>query len=399
MIKSLLNKFARFIAKVTAPAPIGIEDYSRKHASDTLKVGTTATVNRTEKAVVGTQTTIMQERILEADEINEQVKDIFARIIALGYKEIPAILSQYHHSVVTAFVLSQYVQLGQYAPELDNLDSKTLDELVVIASELNQLSFEKRMIEQGKAPITPAQITALQSIARVQKLSITIPTNKFDAGRLITKLLENQPAKSPTEMINGITVKQNNKINELCKLMNKFPLTPGNVALASEYIEVLTKEATELGLVTENMATKPQIEYIKRLYASLNKKITKKVQETLDKLTFVKAQELIEKLNAQYQLTPESKIITEGQVDYIIQLSGILNVPVNPTDVKALSKEQATALIDKLSRDYLALLCRGTGTQLSAIDLIKMTPEQVKTMIKQIREENKSKDYKAAQVR
>ena len=320
--------------------------------------------------------------------VDKWLENIQASIIALGYKAIPEILSEYRTEMIQHFVITQKVALGEYAPELDNLDSLSRQELIKLSCELNQLSYEKRMTEQGKAFVTKAQKEILAKYGVKD-----MPRNRFEASRMIDKILKENGVDTSKPYSSEATEKQINRIKKLSEMLGK-EIAITEIKSKSEASKLIAELQEELDSKPELIPpiTEKQFETIAKLLKQLNKRMTAKRKAEYEKLNRFEASRLIAELTKEYnEKHPEA---TEGQVQYIITLCSMLNLPYNVDEIKAITKEEATKKIDKLNREYLYILTRKVSPSMTKEEINNMDYNTVKTLISQIKEENKSKDYK-----
>ena len=320
--------------------------------------------------------------------VDKWLENIQASIIALGYKAIPEILSEYRTEMIQHFVITQKVALGEYAPELDNLDSLSRQELIKLSCELNQLSYEKRMTEQGKAFVTKAQKEILAKYGVKDT-----PRNRFEASRMIDKILKENGVDTSKPYSSEATEKQINRIKKLSEMLGK-EIAITEIKSKSEASKLIAELQEELDSKPELIPpiTEKQFETIAKLLKQLNKRMTAKRKAEYEKLNRFEASRLIAELTKEYnEKHPEA---TEGQVQYIITLCSMLNLPYNVDEIKALTKEEATKKLDKLNREYLYILTRKVSPSMTKEEINNMDYNTVKALISQIKEENKSKDYK-----
>lgn len=319
-------------------------------------------------------------------------EDISAQLISKGYKALPEILGDYEDEVIKQYVMFQLITLGSYDREKDNLDVSR-DKLIAMAVENNKEQFKLRMIEQGKANISKAQIDLINKLGKQIKerdntFTWTIPNNKFDASDLIEEMNKRLGVntKKKSVMVNGITEGQLNAIKKLSAKLNKEVEIPTSISEASKLIESLINELNNNG---SNKATDKQIEYVKRLLRANNKRWTAKREEKYRAMTMQEISATIAELKAS---CPEINNISEGQIRYIKDLSRQLNAPI-PSDLSNMSKIQATKIISKLRREYFYIQCRANGTMLSKEDIAKMSDNQIKEMLSQFKLERKTDNY------
>jgi hypothetical protein len=320
--------------------------------------------------------------------VDRWLENIQSSIIALGYKAIPEILSEYRTEMIQYFVLTQKVALGEYSPELDNLDSLSRQELIKLSCELNQLSFEKRMTEQGKAQVTKAQRELLKKYGIKD-----MPRNRFEASRLIDKVLKDNGIDTSKPYSTEATEKQINRIIKLSEILGK-EIAITEVKTKSEASKLIAELQEELDSKPELIPpiTEKQFETITKLIRQLGKRMTAKRKAEYERLNRFEASKLIAELSKEYaQKHPEA---SEGQVQYIITLCSLMNLPYNVDEIKALTKEQATVKLEELNREYLYILTRKTNPGMTKDEINNMSYDTVKKLIEQIKEENKTKDYK-----
>lgn len=327
--------------------------------------------------------------------INQCLEDIQAELYVKGYKAMEEILTQYHIEVVQTFVLTQLVQLGQYSPEEDNLDQYTIHQLIEKASENNQLLWRQRQIEQGKAQVSQAQLDAIKNMSKKLSIQPVMPKDKFEASEIIEALSKrlgrDVNSNKPSDA-------QLNAINTLCKKLGKN-LALAEVAVdgktASKTIQNLQNELKEHPeLDTPSLATKNQVEYVKRLLALQKKRWTEKREKQYSSMTAKDISAVIETLNAQCK---EAGLIddhaSEGQVKYILSLGKLLKKNYNPEEVKALDKKQASKVIENIQREYLYFLYRGNGSQITKKEIASMSLATVRELIDQLQLERKTHFY------
>ena len=373
LFSKLINKIAFAIFNAT------------RTKTEVVQHGTASKYAKKDAKAKVTNYEIMDWRDIPDDVKNSWQQDIMSSIISLGYKSIPSILRQYRVEMIQLFVLRQYMALGSYCPEKDNLDSKTVEELIAIALENNQLSFEVRMIEQGKAAVTAKQIETLKANGIAEE---DIPKNKFAASKLIDKVFK---AKGYTgETSTTPSVSQINAINSMSDKLNISTELPTTRKAASAIISELSKKIGENPSL-KTFASDSQIDFAKRLLKSLNKHMTAK---RLDEYKALTTQEMSKALN---DLTTQVNVLhpeaTEGQINYIVSMCQIMLIPVSIEDVKKLTKKEASVKIDSLSRDYLYMITRSSSPSLTKEVIKAMSKDGVKELLASIRLERETKEY------
>jgi hypothetical protein len=320
--------------------------------------------------------------------VDKWLEEIQSSIISRGYKAIPEILSEYRTEMIQHFVLTQKISLGEYVPELDNLDSLSRDKLIEMAVELNQLSYEKRMEEQGKASVTKAQKALL-----IKYGVKDMPKNRFEASRLIEKILKDNGIDTSKPYSTDATEAQINRIKKLSEMLGK-EIAITEIKTKSEASKLINDLQKELESKPELIPaiTEKQYETIAKLIRQLGKRMTEKRKTEYKALNSFEASKVIAELSKEYnEKHPEA---TEGQVQYIITLCSLMNLPYNVDEIKALTKIEATKKLDKLNRKYLYILTRKVSPSMTKEEIAKMDYNTVKALISQIKEENKTKDYK-----
>ncbi len=340
------------------------------------------------------------KRDITPEDKNKAVEDIMASIFALGYQAIPSILEEYPEQIIKHWVIMQKVALGDYAAEVDILDDMEDAELIKVSCELNQMQFEKRMIDQGKAHMSAAQKSLVERLiaqaqAKFPQEVYKMPTNKFEASSMIerlNKVLNNKP--KDRIIVDNMTEGQRGKLRYLCATLDVEVPKVESIKEASDRIQELqTQLDAHPELIVVKYATEPQLQYMKRLYALEGKKWTKQSAAKWMKLTQTEMSAELQNKKAELEAKcPELLLASASQVSYIKDLLNRLSVPYNPEDLPKLTKEQATQKIDGLRRDLLFIYSR-TSSPISKEDIKAMTSDAVKDMLKHITMENKTTWY------
>jgi hypothetical protein len=85
--------------------------------------------------------------------------------------------------------------------------------------------------------------------------------------------------------------------------------------------------------------------------------------------------------------------LSEGQEKYLTVLLNQLMLPFNADELKKMTKVQATAKIDELTRELLYVKTRLTSPSLTKEDIAKMKKETVKEMLEHLNIEKKTDYY------
>jgi hypothetical protein len=264
-----------------------------------------------------------------------------------------------------------------------------------MASQNNQLLWRQRQIEQGKANASEAQLTAIKNMSKKLGVQAIVPKDKFEASEIIESLSKRLGRDTNS---NKPSDAQINAINTLCKKLGK------NLALAEVAVDGVTASKTIQNLQNElkehpeldtpTLATKAQVEYVKRLLAMQKKRWTEKREAQYSAMTAKDISAVIEKLNEECKaLGLINDKATEGQVKYILSLGKLLKKNYNPEEIKAMNKEAATKAISKLQRAYLHFLYRGNGSQITIDEINKMNIATVRELIEQLQLERKTNLY------
>lgn len=365
-LQTLLNKLAEKIMKATSPAPV---------------------------VVVVKEEVVRHNKVIQKQYMAENIDDIKIQIIAKGYKAIPEILKDFQQDTVQQFVQQQLVLLGQFDPERDNLDSCTKKDLIKMALHNNKLQYRQRMTEQGKVPnANKAQLDYITNLCTKNNYAIDMNTirNSWEASDMIEYLKEKfniQPKG------NTATVKQIEAINKLASKLNMEVASTMTADFNSA-----SKTISELGALlpkeeyVPKQATVPQIEYALRVWKLLGHRITAKKKEEFNAMTTQTLSKEITAMNKElYTQHPELNAPTEGQIKYLRQLLDICMLPV-PEQLPT-TKEACTKSIDNLNRQYLFLQMKSTSPDVTREDIKKMTINQVKELLEQLKTERRSKYY------
>lgn len=379
MFKKLINKFAMYLLNATKVSTHGVIITGNEkvaYKAKGVKVHGGAKINSLSLAW----------KDVPAEEKQTDLELIQSEIIVKGYKAIPEILAQYRNEMVQHFVMIQLIQLGQYNPEADVLDSYSIPQLIAMALDNNQLMFEQRMFETGKANITANQITMLKKNG---VSDLEMPKDRFSASRLIDKILKSKGIDTSKPRTNTPSV---NQVQTIIKLTTKLGITiMPTYSTGSEASAVIGNliEQCELAGIVEK-ASEKQIELAKQLTKKLNKRWTAKRELAVSSMSKTEvSKEIATMYDDLNRLHPEA---TEGQISYILQLMQQLNIPHNVSEVKAMTRVQATAQLEVLRLSYAYLLTRATNPSLTKETLKAMSKDAIKSLIDTIKHETKTRD-------
>lgn len=311
--------------------------------------------------------------------IEAWIVSLRSQIIAKGYKAIPEICEQFRTELLQDFVTMQNIQLGSYAPEFLNIESMTRAQLIDTVAQLNMLQWEAKQKESGKdTRASKGQIDYIQKFEPTWN-----PSSKVEASMMITTIRAKYGLE---ESSNEVSEKQFNRLNKLVELLevSAKDYVPTNKSQASKMIEELQKQADEV--LGARPATDKQKEMYSRYLKLNNLRMTKARNSFLEKATqadiSIAISELKEKYNKEH---PEA---SEGQIGYIMTLASLINAPINREDICKLTKEDASKLIDKLSRDRLYFLGLARGASYSKTDIAKMSKDEVKRLTDDLLDKN-----------
>jgi hypothetical protein len=397
-MRNLLNMFATWLVKVTAKKSSLEKELDKVDMTGKVRIGAiaerrTCSVNRDEMDVRN-----IDKGRPDSFQFARTLEDIQAELLAKGYTALREILEQYDTPLIQQYVGMQLNLLGEHQPEHDNLDSISRENLIPMACELNQLLFRQRMIEQGKAQVTDAQRVAIEKMAKKLGRQIEMPKDKFTASDLIVEL-KHELGEPEQPKYDNMTDAQHRAVAYLCKALGRDSEAVmkdcTSIKTTSNVIADLQAElALHPELAKPSTASTAQIDYLKRLYKMNDKRWTKVQEEKWSKATSKEVSAKIEEMNKLYQDTnPNANMISEGQTDYIVMLLTKLDRPYSMDDIKKMTKAQATLKIDGLRRDWLHMLYKACGQDISREDIGSMRPDSVKAQIQQLLEELKLKDY------
>jgi hypothetical protein len=351
-----------------------------------------------------TQRQIVEERKsfsnvkAKVEDLNKSVQEIQGQIIAQGYRAIPDILEECSERSVEQFVRLQLVNLGAYDPERNNLDGMSKAELIKLAVHNNREQFRQRCVERGdlQAP-SDGQLDLIQKLAESNGVRVDFNQikDRFEASDKIEELQEVNNARLKRLGINPMSKEASDQqIETIHKLCSKLGLQVAaemyeDRKTASAVITNLVKQAPK----TENQpATEAQVEYAMRLWVSCGHKKTAKKEQSFKDMTSLELSKKISEMKKEFaEKNPDANNPSEGQLSYIKQLFEICMLP-QPTELPR-TKQEATALINKMNKKYLYILTRATNPSLKESDINKMTSVAVKELIAQTKMENLTKFY------
>ena len=150
---------------------------------------------------------------------------------------------------------------------------------------------------------------------------------------------------------------------------------------ASAKIEELTKLRNEK--FGDKKPTEAQITLYKQYLKLNNKRVTKKIEEKIENMSYADISNEITELKASYNNKhPEC---TEGQANYIKSLCDQLMIACDMTIVREMTKIEATNKIDELSRQLLYRKMRRTMGTITMEEINKLTRDEVKAKLNEFR--------------
>jgi hypothetical protein len=316
------------------------------------------------------------------DAIRALVMSFNNELYVKGYKEIEVICDEYRVEVLQQYVMNQYISQGQYDPEKDNLESLSKKQLVKIIKEMSENRYIAYCERNGKsyAP-SKGQIEVMTK----NNVDVSKIRTSLEASVVIDKLSADWTTNTE------ISEAQTNRISTLVNTLGlqAKDYHPGTRKEASKMIQELQAMADEV--LGDRPATEKQIEYYKRALKLNNKRFVGKAKALVEGINqrdiSVIIKDLMDKYNTEH---PE---LSEGQEKYLTVLLNQLMLPFNADELKKMTKVQATAKIDELTRELLYVKTRLTSPSLTKEDIAKMKKETVKEMLEHLNIEKKTDYY------
>ena len=304
--------------------------------------------------------------------------DLKEKLFEVGIDNIVETCEEYPTELLQAYLISLMCANNTYQAEYTNIDSMSRQAIINSIDEISFDNFCTAMKNKGFEVNPPSenQVKKLKELGFVGKM----PKTSLGASKLIQSVVgetDNTPSEKQIARINTLIDKLGFQ-GEDYQYKTKHE--------ASKVINDLQAIADEV--LGQEKASPEQIRYYGQLLKACGKRLTQKRKEEAHNFTKKEISEAITKLKAEL---PD--VATEGQVNYLVSLHQRLMIAYNIDDLKVLTKQGATDLIDKLNREVLYMETRRYQKSLTMKAIKEMTSKEVTDMIKQIQADKK--DQKA----
>lgn len=312
-----------------------------------------------------------------SDEVRYKMKsELRDDIFDGGIENVIATCEKYPTELLQQYLVSLMCANGTYHPENFNIDSLTREYIIASIDEISFDNFKVAMKVKGFEvnPPSKAQLDKLKELG----FTGTVRTS-LGASQLIQSVVgkaDTKPSDKQIERINAL-IQRLNYQGEDTSYNTKFE--------ASKVIEHLQKIADET--LGAEKASESQIRYYGQLLQSCNKRLTKDRKAFAHSCSKAEISKAIEELKI--ELKEKHPEVSKGQVDYLVSLHQSLMLPYNIDELKKLTKEEGTKLIEKLNADVLYMETRRYQASMTMADIKKMSSTEVSAMIKQIRADRK----------
>lgn len=305
--------------------------------------------------------------------INDMVDDLRTNLLtALNPNFYMGVLGQYRVELLQQYLMIHLLKRGQYSPENDNLDSMDRVQLSEAIIELEIAEWEERQVRKGKNPFASAK-----QIELLKRNSVDTSNIKYwwEASPILEQIFgsyDNNPTTAQKTLIANL-------VKELG--LQGYDMHCETKKDASAKIEELTKLRNEK--FGDTKPTEAQITIYKQYLKLNNKRVTKKVEEELENMSYADISNKITELKTSYNNDhPEC---TEGQANYIKSLCDQLMIACDMEIVREMTKIEATNKIDELSRQLLYRKMRRTMGTITMEEVNKLTRDEVKTKLNEFR--------------
>lgn len=311
----------------------------------------------------------MEDKIAMKAELKD---DIFSS----GIENTKEVCSKYPTELLQHYLISLMCANDTYHQENTNIDSFNREMIINSIDEINFDNFKEVMARKGVTVREPskAQIEKLRAIG----IDIT-PKTSLGASQLIESVLgkaDNNPTEKQLERYNAL-------VTRLGYQGEDYDIsTKSKISKAISELQAIADE--KLG---SEPATKEQIRYYGQLLKACNKRLTIARKEFAHSCTKIEISKAIEELKVELAtLHPE---VTEGQANYIIQLHQRLMLSYNVDDIKKMTKQEGSTLIEKLNKELLYMETRRYQASLTMKAIEAMTSKEVSEMLKQIQNDRR----------
>lgn len=305
--------------------------------------------------------------------INDMVDELRTNLLtSLNPNFYMGVLGQYRVELLQQYYMIHLLKRGQYSPENDNLDSMDRIELSNAIIELEIAEWEERQLRKGKNPFASAK-----QIELLKRNGIDTTNIKYwwEASPILEKIFgsyDNNPTTAQKTLIANL-------VKELG--LQGYDMSCETKKDASAKIEELTKLRNEK--FGDKKPTEAQITLYKQYLKLNNKRVTKKIEEKIENMSYADISNEITELKASYNNNhPEC---TEGQANYIKSLCDQLMIACDMTIVREMTKIEATNKIDELSRQLLYRKMRRTMGTVTMEEINKLTRDEVKAKLNEFR--------------
>lgn len=293
------------------------------------------------------------------------------KIFDLGIEEIPMIAIEYSSYILESYLIQVLVINGSFEKEKDNLDSLTREELISKIEEVSLMNYEASMKAKGYDSKPTAKM--LEMLARNGYDVSKIKTYHY-ARKTIQHIVDSQD-NTPTK----------NQLECIPRMAEKLGIQMENLPMAtrqecSQTIAMLKEKIAEV--FGEQKASEKQVEAYFRYLKMNNKRVTKKVEESVKDMTSNEISAKIGELRELYK--KNNPFASEGQVNYIMSLANQLMLPINRTDVEKLSPKDATLKIRELKKDLLYFKAMQRGVSMSKEYINTLTDDEVKAKLDEL---------------
>ena len=301
---------------------------------------------------------------------NDIIVDISDRLYeCLNPSQYASVLNDYTAPELQAYYQRELTMKGLFSKEYDNLDSMDKNQLIQGIKNSKEEDFVERLKANGK------KIYASEKQLELLKQNgINTENIKYwwDASPLLEGIFgEDKPA----------TRTQLDKIQELVVLTGAvgFNLNPSTKREASQIINQLMDEKEEMFGI--ELASDKQIGLYRTMCETLGQTVP-----GISELARVSSRDLSKMIN---KIAPEYNkvaVASEGQIKFLTSLHKQLmkELPENITN-KTICKNDATKLIDSLSRELLYVKMRRTMGTITMQEINKLSSKEVQAKLQDFR--------------
>lgn len=301
-------------------------------------------------------------------------------MFSVGIDNIYELCTTKRTELLQDYLVSLLCGAGTFHKEWDNVDSWSREQIIDSIVEISFDNFKTAMERKGFKVKSPSE----NQLKKLKELGFEgrTPLTSVGASKLIESFVgkaDTTPSEAQCKRISSL-IERLGYQGENYTYSNKFE--------ASKVIEELQKIADET--LGAEKASKEQITYYAQLLKANGNRLTVARKEFAHNATKAEISKAINDLKEEIKKNhPE---VSKGQLDYIISLHQRLMLGFNKDELAKLTKEEGTALIEKLNKQVLYMETRRYQSSLTMAQINAMNKDEVKEMLTKIQNDKKDRN-------